>query len=95
MKENIKEFMNMQSNSKVTVERVNSYTISEFDDDYGAIGENYIVKFEGFLIAEKSNGTVTSTSKVEYKNSTAYVNIKEFKKWLLKETAVQYEFDHD
>ncbi len=73
------------------INRVLDVKIKDCDDDYGAMGEHYMVKCEMLVYTNTGTGTVSDCFKsgtFEYIESTCLVNIAEFKKFVRKQHSI-------
>jgi len=66
------------------IEEILSIDFKDCDDDYGAIGQHYVVK----LILRVPDFTLTSGSSYKVIESTCLVNVKQFNHFLEKHRAV-------
>lgn len=66
------------------VKDIISIKIKDSDDEYGFVGEHYIVECSVYFL------TSIGDKKEKDSLSTCLVSVKEFKKWLNKESAIMW-----
>lgn len=88
-KNDFKKFLNESNVDGVIVLKINSIEVDQFDSDYGFIGENYILNFDGEKRIE--NSIEIGTTVIELTKKNVYVNIKLFKQWMNNKKGIQFE----
>jgi hypothetical protein len=68
------------------INQVLSFKIKDCDDDYGAMGEHYVVKCK--MLVYTDTGTAPSGGTFKYIESTCLVDVIEFKKFVSKQHSV-------